>query len=371
MKGLKIGITAASHFGDAHSVLWSSGVHQNVVFLAMLFQRLAEVELTAVVASPDQTGPHPLATAIGLPSLPLETAVAELDIIIELGARADAESMGRFRDRGGRLVSYMAGNVMVMNFEALANGSGHGEVMCASGFDAVWITPQHWRMNQGYAAMTRGGRCEMAPHIWHPSLLMQSAARLGVDPFWRNRDADAPWRIGVFDPTVNVVKTFHLPLLVCEEAYRRRPDLIDRVLMFGAERLKPAPHFQEFCGATDLSRDGRLFAESRFPLAEMLGRHVDAVVTHQWENDLNYLYWDVLYLGWPLIHNSVAFQSAGAWYPAFDPAAGGEALCAALDGHAARDAEARAAERDTLWRFHIDNPLVQARHSELLASLMG
>jgi hypothetical protein len=52
----------------------------------------------------------------------------------------------------------------------------------------------------------------------------------------------------------------------------------------------------------------------------MLGREVDAVITHQWENDLNYLYWDVLSLGYPLVHNSSRIKDAGYYYPDFDPA---------------------------------------------------
>jgi hypothetical protein len=103
----------------------------------------------------------------------------------------------------------------------------------------------------------------------------------------------------------------------------------------------------------------------------MLGSHIDAVVTHQWENALNYLYWDVLYLGWPLIHNSPEFEEAGYYYPSFDPQTGGEVLREALNTHAAEQAARRPKVLEALWRYNIDNPEVQRRYAELLEALMS
>ncbi len=367
MKGrLKVGVTVPADVQDAHGLLWSSGVHQNAVFLLMLLQRLPDVELAAVVSCPDGATEHRVAELFGFAHCPQAEAIANLDVIIELGVRADAVSMRRFRERGGRLVSYMAANVMAMNFEALANDAPYGELMSGSGFDAVWITPQHWRMNRSYAALTRSPNVELAPHIWSPALLMQSAARLKTSPFRRTPEPGVPRSIAVFDPNVNVLKTFHLPLLVCEQAYRQQPELIGRVLLFNAAHLVTDPNFSEFCAATELGRDGRLFAEARFPLTEVMGVHANVVVTHQWENALNYLYWDVLYLGWPLIHDCEDMSEVGHYYPAFDPRAGGAALCEALDTDAGAGPIARDAVLDRLWRVHIDNPVVQHRYSELL-----
>jgi hypothetical protein len=371
VKRIKLGITAIAG-QDAHAALWSSGIAQNIVYLALLFQRLPEVELCCLVNCPADTGPeaNPLAEMFGLPTMRVKDACERLDVIFELGARAEVEYTGPFRARGGRLVSYMAGNTMAMNFENLANKVPYGDYINEVGFDAVWITPQHWHMNHAYAAITRTPNCVVAPHIWHPMCLTESAYRLKTNPFWRP-PAARDWRIGVFDPNVNALKTFHFPLLVCEEAHRKDTGLINRVLLFSADHLKGNPHFEQFCGATDISRAGKVFAEARHLVAQMMGSHIDAVVTHQWENNLNYLYWDVLYLGWPLIHNSPEFKDAGYYYPSFDPQTGGDVLREALAGHAARWNETRPGVLETLWRFNIDNPAVQRRHAELLDQLMS
>ena len=371
MKRLKLGITVVAG-QDAHAALWSSGIAQNIVYLALLFQRLPQVEFCCLVSCPAGVGPeaHPLAEMYGLSTLQAQDACQSLDVIIELGARAETALTGPFRERGGKLVSYVAGNAMVMNFEGLANKVPYGDFVNEVGFDAVWITPQHWRMNHAYAEITRSPNTVMAPHIWHPMCLTQSAYTLKTNPFWRPPERK-DWRLGVFDPNVNVVKTFHLPLLVAEEAYRKDRELINRVLLFSAEHLKGNDHFEQFIAATDLGRAGKVFAESRHLVAQMMGLYVDAVITHQWENDLNYLFWDVLYLGWPLVHNSPAFKETGYYYPSFDPQSGGEVLREALASHEKRWRETRPAVLETLWRFNIDNPAVQQTHAELLEQLMG
>jgi len=369
--GLKVGVTVAGDMPQADYALWSSGVTQNVVFLAMLLQRLPGVEQVVLVSCPGGSADCPLAASFGLRAIDELDAIERLDVLIELGVRGDAGRMIRFRERGGKLVSYVAGNVMAMNFEDLACKVPHGELMSRSGFDAVWVTPQHWRMNHSYLVMTRSNQVLLAPHIWSPACLLRSAARLGADLFWKARPTDQPWRVGIFDPNVNVLKTFHLPLLVCEEAYRRAPGLIDRVLLFSAAHLAQNIHVAEFCAATELGSSGRIFAEERLPIAQALGQHTDAVVTHQWENELNYLYWDALYAGWPLVHNSSAIADAGYYYPDFDPRTGGDVLVAALERHASLSLSRRGQDLEAIWRHHIDNPAIGARYGDLLEAVMS
>lgn len=364
---LKVGFTVSPLAVPVGGQLWANGMGQNVVYLAMLLQRMAGIDPVMVV--PDQTDiPGSLQ---GLKPFAASDVLDHLDILIELGVRLDQEQMARFRQRGGRLVSYMAGNAMAMNFESVANRSPTGEIISTAGFDAVWITPQHFKMNEAYCRLTRSDVVRQAPHIWHPWCLMESLAQYGASEFfWNTETGPENWRIGIFDPTINVVKTFHLPLLVCEEVARRHPLLIERVLLFCATRFAGNPHFEELAACLDLGKRKRLFIEDRHPLPAVLGKAVDAVVTHQWENNLNYLYWDVLYSGRPLVHNSPAFADAGYYYRDFDPRDGARVCAEALRGHGSRPVSARSAEIEVLWDYSIDNPHVHDAYAELFAEVM-
>lgn len=373
MTGLKVGVTLSRISDDLTNLLWSAGIGQNCALLLMLLQRLPVVAQAVGVDCSGKPGPNPLAAWCGVPTLPPDEAAGELDVVIELGARQPTDAARRLKDRGGRIVSYMAGNSMAMNFEAVSSRLPHGEIMADLPFDAVWVTPQHWTMNRALCLLTRSDKVERCPHIWEPIFLESLARQSNCNPFFRRgRAGDGqPWRIGVLEPNINVLKTFHLPMLACEEAFRAAPDLIGQVMLFNTQHLIGVPHFDEITMGTDLGRSGRMTAEPRLPTAQLLGALIDAVVVHQWQNDMNYLFWDVLWTGHPLVHNAPSAQEVGYFYRSWDPADGGRALTDAMRRHAERAEAARREAVTYLWRYRIDNPDVQARHVELLEGVMA
>lgn len=368
-KRLKVGITVAGGDLNEQASMWSYGIGQNVAYLAFVLQRLADVESVVLVAGPPG-GDNVLGTMFGLPVVQLKDALDSLDLIIELGSRAVyPDEAARLRRRGGRLVSYMAGNAVVSNFEALAIGTANGDMPIHGGFDAVWITPQHWHMCRGHARYVRSANVQEAPHIWSPYCINTAMMKAGRPAFWRPRDG-APARIGIFEPNINTIKTFHIPLFSAEEAYRKQPDRIKSVLLFNTIHLKDNSHALSIRDALDLGRDRKLFFEGRHAVPHVMGQHIDLVVTHQWENNLNYLYWDILYLGWPLVHNSDAIRDAGYHYEDFNPASGGDAILAAIEGHDANIDAHRRRAAEVLWRFNPENPEVLSAYARLVEDVM-
>jgi Protein of unknown function (DUF2827) len=366
-KPIKIGLTLGNNVSQFLGVLWSHGIGQNVTYLAMLLSRMPNVECCFIAAESDNT--HDMQIA-GMPVLTPEQALAHIDVLIEIGLRLGENDMAAFRARGGKYISYMAGNAMIMNLESVANNTSTGEIPSPVGFDAAWMTPQHWHTNRGYCELTRSKIVRKAPHIWHPYYLLASIEKEKSERYFYKQHEPSNWKIGVFDPTVNVVKTFHLPLLVCEEAQRLDPALIKSVLLFSTARFAGNLHFEELIASTDLGKAKKVHSEDRYPIASVLGRHVEAVVTHQWENDLNYLYWDVLYAGRPLIHNCEPLKEVGAYYRPFEPKDGGRVMEEALKRHDSRPLQERVREMEYLWQYNIENPLVIAAYQELLQEVM-
>ncbi|QZP09437.1 DUF2827 family protein [Caenibius sp. WL] len=364
---LKVGITIASA-QDAQALLWANGLSQNIVYLALLLQRLPIVGEVALVCDAPS---HAVADGYGLPLWGVEYAAAHCDVVIELGSRSfGAPQVERLRAHGGKIVSFVAGNVMAFNFETLAHGKGAGEILVKHQFDAAWLLPQHWHMCRSYCATVGSPNVHEIPVLWDPVFLNQTAALLRKNIFWRAPES-GKYTLGCFDPNINALKTFHFPLLVAEEAYRADKSRIEKLLLFSAMHLKDTRHVTEMILATDIGKDGRISLEERHPLARVMGNYVHAVVTHQWENKCNYLYYEVLYLGWPLIHNAPSLRDAGYYYEQFDPQGGGQVLQEALQGHPEIRVRQRDAIREALWNVSIDNPANQDRYSDLLLQVMG
>ena len=380
---IRIGITIA-HAQDVPSVLWSNGIFQNIVHLGLMLQRMEGIEPFLVAYPFDKMPIHPIGASFNIPTVNTAEAAGKLDIIIELGIRLEKDFTDVYK---GKRVSYMAGNAMVMNLESnflpvavggdpvvedgrvtkiinqKPGGAERGSIIGDKKFDAVWITPQHWNMNRGYANALVGPAFK-APHVWSPMALEHAKQSLGVDPRWKGRPDI--WKLATFDPNINVVKSFHFPLLVANEAYKRVPEQIQRMMLFGSNHLCGRGHFESFVGHLDIPVS-KISADGRHMIGGMLGREVDLVITHQWENNLNYLYWDVLWLGYPLVHNSPEIAEAGYFYEQFDPITGGQALVDAIRNH---DGPTDA-DKDAVWRHLIDNPANQQKYLDLIEKVLA
>jgi hypothetical protein len=99
-----------------------------------------------------------------------------------------------------------------------------------------------------------------------------------------------------------------------------------------------------------------------------MAHHGDCVVSHQWHNAQNYLYYETLYGGYPLIHNSPIIKDLGYYYPEFDCKAGGEALIRAYETHDASLEKYKAKAREFLKTLDISyHPNIEAYRMELLS----
>jgi hypothetical protein len=95
--------------------------------------------------------------------------------------------------------------------------------------------------------------------------------------------------------------------------------------------------------------------EGRFPFAQIVPSAVDAVVSHQWEIPQNYVYYEALYGGYPLIHNSHLIGDCGYRYHDFDCEEGGRALLRAFAEHDANLDSYRATAKKFLHTLDPEN----------------
>jgi hypothetical protein len=141
------------------------------------------------------------------------------------------------------------------------------------------------------------------------------------------------WRVAIFEPNICMVKTSFIPMLGCEAAHRAQPRLIERLWVYNSFHLKDKPLFVGFAQSLDIVQHGLASFEGRFPLYQVMPGRIDAVFAHHWENAQNYLYYEALYGGYPLIHNSHLIGDCGYRYHGFDCEEGGRALQRAFAEH--------------------------------------
>jgi hypothetical protein len=369
--GYTIGITLFVK-PDGDLGLFENGLRQNVLFLYLLFKHAPNCKRVYLLNHGDSDDPQ-IPDGLGIaPDAVVRThqVIDQLDYVIGAGAAIDRETATALRLRGCRMICYKGGNGAIISIEATAAKPQRADAELYFDhdyYDAIWMTPQHIHTYRGWCRSLY--RCPVyeVPQIWAP-LLIQTADPHVRDNFGFHATAE-PWRIGVMDPNITVMKTSHMPMLVCELAFRRRREAFGAIYITNATAYKEEDHFRSFALSLEATKAGVMTVEQRFVSSHFLTNHCDAVVTHHWENGLNYLYYEVLYGGYPLIHNSQFLKDYGYYYRDFDAESGADVLLSAFDTHA-RDLDAyRRRNAPLLRRLDPANPETIEAHEALMAEI--
>jgi hypothetical protein len=332
-KQLKVGVSIFVRKGEQS--LWENGIFQNCLFLVMLLMKSPRVKATYLVAGGTDAGPAEanfLADS-PVPVIDMATAAQELDVMIEMSAQLSREWIVAFRGKGGRVASMRVGNDYVIDIERMVFNKPNGLLINGAPYDAVWTIPEYEATCVPYFASTFRAPVTMLPHLWSPVVLDRAMAKQSSGRSFDYQPGRPRWRVGMVEPNVCMVKTSHMPMLCCEVAHRANPELLERMVCYNTFHLRDQAVFNGFANSLDVVRHGLGTFEGRFPIYQVLGVNVDALVCHHWENGQNYVYYEALYGGYPLIHNSHLIGDCGYRYHGFDCEEGGAALLRAFAEH--------------------------------------
>lgn len=330
---LRVGVTL--YIRDENQSIWENGIFQNTFFLMNLLKHSPVVEWCCVVAS----GPGDPKTARELlghsdiPVISMAEALDTLDLVVELSAQLDPEWGRTFVERGHRLIAMRVANDFVIDAERMAFDLPAALLMSGVPYQEVWTLPSFVRTCASYYEAGYRAPVRAMQHLWSPELLNHSIAARGGEATFAYRPGRTRWRAAIMEPNLCSVKTCHIPLLVCDVAYRLRPASLEVVRVFNAVAVRENPVFIAFARSTQIVRNGLATFEGRFPTFNVMGNLAEVIVSHHWENAQNYLHYEALYGGFPLVHNSNMLDDCGYRYRDLDPQDGGRALIQAIAQH--------------------------------------
>ncbi|KVF40981.1 DUF2827 domain-containing protein [Burkholderia vietnamiensis] len=358
---MRIGISVLTHTGQN---IWENGLGQNVLFLAQLLRQLPLVSEVVLLNMGDQSSlPAGVRESTGSDFRlvnPREMS-HDLDVVIEMGGGLDVEWLDYMRALGTRVVFYCCGNPYAQLIEPTVFGKP-GFFSRAERCDEIWILPQYERYVPMMSSLHRC-RVEVVPYLWSPQFLAHRAAELRdsygltfgyVERAQCGGEPGRAFRAAIFEPNISVVKSCVVPMLICEEALRIDEHVLNALHVLNSAQMKDHLTFSFMTSSLDLVKHGRVCFEQRHDFVAYMAQHADMVVSHQWNNDQNYLYLDALYGGYPLVHNSPWIKDLGYYYPEFDIEEGARKLIEAARTHDAQLSSYNAAARELFVRL---NPL--------------
>ncbi len=369
---LRVGITIGLH--HEAETLWNNGIKQNAVFLADALRHCANVEQVTLV----NTTAVPVSAALPWdlarwPTQAFEVAKDQLDVLIELGGQIDAAQTDYLKQRGARLVSYCCGFEYVHAMESiLFNRLLWGtNLFINQRYDDIWMVPQVDHISRAYFETLRRQRARPVPFVWSPVFLEERTRELPVHGTYRPRGS-AGRRLSVMEPNLNVVKFCLYPALIAEEAYRLRPDAIELLQVTNTERIaKESMEFITLMNELDIVRQHKAVFLGRHETPRFLSENTDIVISHQWENPLNYFYLEACWQGYPLVHNAQLCADLGYFYAGNDVQAGASRVLEAIDGHDAAHLAYRQRQRERIGRYLPHDAALVAHYAGLLAELMA
>ena len=303
---------------------------------------------------------------------------AKFDIIIQVIFQIPKNIILELKKNGTKLAVYCCGNEYIfMTERVLFGGKIESEIQHTTEklFDQVWTIPQHTNTNYHYWKLLLRTEVVEVPFIWSPITVEQlekdQVKNSGNDFQYRSRNSNK--KIAIFEPNINVVKWFLPALLVCESAYRLEKNIDFVYITNIADKKEPfsIDLVNKLVNSLDLKQDGKLSIESRYNTLFFMSKYADVAVSHQWENPLNYLYLDLAWYGWPVVHNAHLCADIGYYYDGFNYEQGGKILSEVIKNHDKNIKKYTDKNRRLIEKYLPTNLNLQNKYKKLIENLMN
>lgn len=361
----RIGITI-----DLKTSLWANGINQNAIYFANLVKEIGYMPY--LIHNIDQE----VEDINGIKAINLKKSEhVPFHLVVQFSFIITAKMFSAFKikNKNVKLVSYKCGNEFIIDMESILFNSHEKRTDSISlnktnPFqipDVIWSIPQMETSNLQYYKFTnKQEKATVVPFIWEPLAIEDYCKdhRIGV---YKNRDIN---RIGVLEPNISVMKNVLLPIAIIESYYKKNKN-ISKVRLFSSEKLKENKRLLQIIEDTEIYKDKLVSAESRFPIAKNLNEFTDIVVSWQWENNLNYLWLDVAWLGWPIVHNGSLCQDIGYYYTGFEINDGVLKIEEAIKNHN-KDSEYLQRNRDIIKRYTHKNEKLKEQYKVLIDNVL-
>ncbi len=362
--------------GDEYQSLWGSGITQNILFLYQLLSKSDVVENVYLLdlTQDDHTPQRSLEIAHkNYTCINKEMAIQNVDILIEVGTQIWHDLAKVMQAKGAKVISLRCGNAYIDEVMGIFSDRSPLIPMNNVQYDEIWVIPHYAKNSAPMLETLYQCPVKVVNYIWEPEFVELTAARLQLDYQYTPDNIQAKdytgQRIAICEPNLNPTKTFHVPLLICEEAYRKKPESIGHVYNMNTWRLNSNPSLLHFVNRLNVFLHNKCTFETRLDIVSTMKNTAQFLVSHHWENALNYLCLDVLYGGYALIHNSEFMKDYGYYYETFNVQDGARQLAYAIENHDRHLKEYKQNNKSLFQRYSLHQPKNIQHYGNLLLEL--
>lgn len=292
-----------------------------------------------------------------------------IQVFIEIGTSISSTIRSYLRSMGTKIVKLYLGNIMNIDIETIQNASnmffGHhvvGEI------NEVWVSP-HYKQHVDYAALlnrTEIAHGKVVPYVWDPCFVTQYGNKEMIEWIppsdWRDTD------FVIMDPNISFQKCYFYSLLLIEAFSRKYPEWRGKLQFINGDRVNLLSNPKNnILPALSLFSNDRIVIHSRKNIHTILKENRSACfITHQWNNDFNYMTLELLYCNYPILHNSQGWDKFGYVYSIDKWNEAIETMYKALTSHAQNLNIYKTHAANLIWKHSVHNPDIQKEWREFL-----
>ena len=351
--------------------IFANGLFQNVYILYKLFDSAGWTPILVVNDKPKSLDkiPEVLRSTRVVSVEDLVKQPLPVKVYIEIGMSIDPNVRRFLRMIGSKIYKLYLGNILNIDTETPVfypgmNFSHHviGEI------DSVWVSP-HYGQHAEYAAALNhvdpAKNPKIAPYVWDPCIITNEGKR---NTSWRPRRGDEKESFIIMEPNISFQKCALFSLMAIEGWYRKHKDWNGQVVIGNGERLVSIPFFRDSIMPTlDLFKDNKVVILGRRDMYSMMTDYPSGIFClHQWNNEYNYMTLELLWCGFPVLHNAESWGCYGYHYTGNNIPSFQSALQLARDRHSELLETYKSHARSLAWTHSPYNPEVQKAWTDLV-----
>jgi len=357
-------ILATNNVND--ETLFLNGLTQNIVILYNLFESLGYQPM--LLQNPDANA-QKKSFIHGYKVINAQDIIRKtlkIKLFIEIGMSIDESLRNYLELIGSKNVRLYLCNILNIDIETVQNYNNlffNHHVIAK--LEEVWTSP-HYEQHVDYTAAinrTSLDKTRIVPYIWDPCLISHYGP-LEWMPItsWQNTN------IVIMDPNISFQKCSFYSLILVEAFAKKYPEWRGKVHVVNGDRLKfSANAFNKFLPSLSIFEQNRIVLHPRKKIFTIFEEYPSSCfITHQWNNEFNYMMLELLHYNYPILHNSPSWSDAGYYYSVNEWDKAIDTLKTALTTHKDNIQLYKTAAKNLMWRHSIYNPEVQTKWREIV-----
>lgn len=366
---INIGITV--YIDNPNDSLFTNGIRQNVIILRDLFEKCRNVGNSYII----NTGKVDIPNDGSSPWQPYlkyiispEDAKTKCDLIVMAQGSMHRDKYVEYKKLGKKITKHIMGaELSVLNETVIFKPDSEARniyVRNPGTVSAVWLSDHFYARDKCLFETQYDCPAYVGAYVWDSRFIqghIDSLTKQDPEKFTGKYvpSGNREKRLSTMEPNINMVKTSIVPVIIAEQFYRKHPDLLDKLNVFCGEKIRKKPDMVNFVKEMDAYKAKKMFFEARYPTVWTLQKHTDIVLSHQNQCELNYLYLDSAWMGYPVVHNSPLMTELGWYYQENDVDTAVKHLAYIaehFDDNEHVNEEYMQKSRQFAYRYSIDNP---------------